>query len=655
MSPSTKRRAGVGTGLSVLAIALVLTAFQTSPPAPDPRYGLDDWMTLSRVSSFRWSPDGRYIYYTSDDAESGTDEIFRVAPAGGAPELLSRNPEGERPEPKTGISLSADGSTIVYTSARYFQSYDNIFRMPASGGPPEALTFNDGMIETGPALSPDGETLAYYARTGSRAHIFLRDLSEEGAWPRRFSPTEVQETSPAWSPDGRTLAFSRQGDIWVRDAAGGEARRIIEDDLAGGNGSFTWSPDGTQIAFTRGSSGFSQIGVVDVATGAVTPITNSPNDHGSVSWSPDGTTLAFVRGDDVGMSQDIATVNADGTGPMNILTSDRAKGQRSGPEFSPDGQSLAFLESTGTTPRDVWIVPAQGGDARRVTNSLGRIDPSDLSVPEEVFYPSTDSLMIPAILWRPKDFDPDRRYPVIVRLHGHPGQWNHGFQMMTQYFVDQGFVAIAPNPRGSRGFGQGFHDLHIADYGGMELDDVMSVLPYLESLGYVDMDRKATWGGSGGGYMSFVIATERPDAFQAQVIRAPVADWEMLAIDRYGASGMAWTAGRTPVRERSEFGGAPDEIPEEYFRRSPINFVENVEVPQLLFQGLRDSAVLPRQSRTWAQGMEAAGNSNLLTYHEYPHEDHGLSRYRSTVRDRLERMTAFFVEHLDFPALAGEE
>ncbi len=657
MRSTNASRPGWRRGGYALASAVALSAagaFQESPSEPVARYTLDDWMTLSSVSSFQWSPDGEHVYFTSDAADSGTDEIFRVAVDGGAPERLSRNPEGERPEPKTGMVLSGDGSTIVYTSARYFQSYDNIFRMPADGGVGEPLTFNDGVIETGPDLSPDGRTLAYYARTGSGARIFLLDLSTEGAWPRPFTNEDVQETSPSWAPDGRTIAFSRQGDIWIRSADGGEARRVVEEDFAGGNGSFSWSPDGSRIAFTRGSSGFSQIGVVDVATGAVTPLTSGPHEHGSVSWSPDGRRLVFVRSDDVGMSEDVAIMNADGSGSMTILTSDRPKGQRSGPKFSPDGASVAFIESTGTTPSDVWLIPAGGGEARRLTNSLGRIDPGSLGVPEEVFYPSTDSLMIPAILWRPPDFDPGRRYPVIVRLHGHPGQWNHGFQMMTQYFVDRGFVVIAPNPRGSEGFGQGFHDLHIGDYGGMELDDVMSVLPYLESLGYVDMERKATWGGSGGGYMSFVIATERPRAFQAQVIRAPVADWELLAIDRFGASGMAWTAGRTPVRERAEFGGAPHEIPGEYFRRSPINFVEHVEVPQLLFQGMRDSAVLPRQSRLWAQRMREHGKEGLLTYHEYPHEDHGLTRYRATVRDRLERMSAFFAEHLDLPALTRQ-
>jgi dipeptidyl aminopeptidase/acylaminoacyl peptidase len=225
--------------------------------------------------------------------------------------------------------------------------------------------------------------------------------------------------------------------------------------------------------------------------------------------------------------------------------------------------------------------------------------------------------------------------------------------LIGQYFVQQGFVLIYPNPRGSRDFGQGFHDLHIGDYGGTEFEDVMNVLDYLSELPYVDMSRKATWGGSGGGYMSFVIATEAPRAFQAQVIRAPVSSWKKLAIDRYAASGRAWTPTRTPRRERSEFGGPEVEIPEEYYQRSPINFVESVEVPQLLFQGLRDSSVPPIQSQMWVARMHELGKSNLIDYVEYPDEDHSLRRYRATVRDRIERMQQFLGQHLNIRGLVN--
>ena len=636
-------------------LALVATALAAvAPPAPAHAQSLDDWLTVSRVGEFVWSADGDAFYYTSNAHPSGTQAIFRVAASGGEPSPLDWPPEGVRPEPARSLTLSPDGDEIVFVSARYFQGYDNLWRIPtaSAGGPPRPITFNDAVIETNPALSPDGRTLAYQVRTPAGPRIFLRDLDDPRAWPRLFTEADANETSPLFSPDGRLIAFSRGGDIRVRALDGGESRVVVDLAIGGGNGGFAWSPDGTRLAFTNARSGWTQVAVVDIANGDVTPITYAEREHGGVSWSPDGRRLVFIRSDASGFSNHVVVAPADGTGVVRELTTGR--GRRSQPRFSPNGDELAWIEQSDTRAPDIWKTAwnrGEGGERPvRVTNSMGRIDPSRLSEAEEVYYPGPDNLPIPTLLYRPRDFDASRTYPVIVRLHGHPGQWNHSFEMMRQYWIQRGFVIVAPNPRGSRGFGQGFHDLHIADYGGVEFRDVMNVIPFLDGLGYVDMTRKATWGGSGGGYMSLVIATEAPDVFQAQVIRAPVSEWRLLANDRFAASGRHWTAGRTPRRERSEFGGPYEEIPEEYEERSPVNYVDNVRVPQLLLQGLRDAAVPPRQSQVWAERMREAGRGDLLTYVEYPDEDHSLRRYKATVRDILERMNALFTRHLGLNA-----
>lgn len=606
------------------------------------RYDIEDWLTVSAVSSYVWSPDGERFYYTSNAAPTGTDAIYRVDAEGGRPRLLSSTPSGERPEPVQQLTISPDGRTLYFLKAHYYQAYTNVYRMSVDGGPAEALTFDNAVIQTGPAPAPDGRTLAFWQRTGRGTKIHLMDL-ENPSWTRLLRPEGGQERGASWSSDGQ-LAFTAGGQIWVQTGVDGEARPLVSDSFDGGAGGGVWSPDGTRMAVTNSASGFSQIGVVDVASGRMTPITYEAKEHSSPAWSPDGEWLVYIRNDDAGMSRDVVLTRADGSGETRLLTS--GKGMRTSPSFSPDGSRVAFLESTSVRTTDLWSVAVDGTGRRQITNSMGRIDPASLREAEEVFYSAGDNIPIPTMMWHPADFDDAREYPVLVRLHGHPGQWNHGFQLLTQYFVSQGYVAVAPNPRGSRGFGAGFHDLHIADYGGVEFDDVMRVLPFLESLGYIDMDRKATWGGSGGGYMSFVIATEAPDAFEAQVIRAPVSDWNLLAIDRFGAEGRAWTANRTPVRTRSEFGGAPEEIPAEYYRRSPINFVENVTVPQLLIQGLRDGSVPPRQSQVWAERMRELGKGELLEYVELADEDHGLRRYKSTTALRIELMERFFERHL---------
>ncbi len=644
---SPHRRICAAPFLLHLPLAFALIPFSLTAASAQ---SIEDWLSVSRVGEFAWSVDGAHLFYTSNDDESGTRVIFRVRSDGSGRERLGWPPPGVRPEPAQSLRVSPSGEELIFVSARYYQGFDNLWRLSASpsGGEPRPITFNDAVIETAPTLSADGRTVAYQVRTPAGPRIFLRDLAEPRAWPRLFTMGDENETAPSFSPDGRSIAFSSGGDIRVRTLEGDERRVVVDPAIGGGNGGFVWSPDGTRLAFTNSRSGWAQVAVVKIETGEVTPITWEERGHGDISWSPDGGWLSFTRSDESGFSNQVVVAPSDGAQPPSEIT--RGKGMRTQPRFSPDGDKLAWIEQTDTRTADIWKTSWKDGTwgetPVQITHSMGRMDSTQLSEAEEVYYPGPDNLPVPTLLYRPRNFDASRRYPVIVRLHGHPGQWNHSFEMMRQYWVQRGFVVVAPNPRGSRGFGQGFHDLHIADYGGVEFRDVMNVIPFLAALGYVDMSRKATWGGSGGGYMSLVIATEAPDAFEAQVIRAPVSDWRLLANDRFAASGRHWTAGRTPRRERSEFGGSYDEIPEEYDRRSPVNFVEAVEVPQLLLQGLRDAAVPPRQSQVWAERMRDAGKGDLLTYVEYPDEDHSLRRYKATVHDILERMDAFLTRHL---------
>ena len=640
--------------VALAAVAAVVSAADAG--SAQARYTVDDFMTVNSVGEYAWSPDGRSLYYVSNAGDTGTREIFRVPVSGGQPVQLSRKlipehriqPVADRPEPKGNLVISPDGSRIIFTSARYFQNMDNIYSMSADGSDVRQHTWHDGIIETGPALSPDGRTLAFFDRRARGTKIYLLDLATPDAWPRLFAPEgNLTERDPVWSPDGSKLMFTRSGELWVQPVSGGEARRLVEPGYSVGGPS--WSPDGTKVAVTSGASGFSQIGIVDLATGKLTPVTYAQRGHSSPSWSPDGRTLVFTVDDGLGMSSQVAVMPADGSSEPRLLTS--GPGERRSPSFSPDGREIVFAETTTQRTSDLWAIPAQGGRARQITNSMGRVDPRRLSEAREITYPAVDNLPIPALLYLPPGFDPNRRYPAVLALHGHPGSWNHSFALYWQHMSQLGYVVLAPNPRGSANMGQGFHDLHVGDYGGTEFEDVMGAVDYMRTLGYIDMDRLATEGGSGGGYMQFVIATEAPQVFKAQIIRAPVSSWRWLAMERYVSPARFNTPTREPQRAREEFGGAYTDIPERYDERSPLNFVENVVVPQLLMQGMRDSSVPPNESRRWVERMRELGKERLIEYVEYPDEDHGLSRYRATVEDRLRRNEAFLAKHLG-PAVA---
>jgi hypothetical protein len=222
-------------------------------------------------------------------------------------------PGGERPEPKTGLQLSADGSTLYFATSRLFQSYDNIFTLPVARGGAPGGDLQRRVIETGPTLSPDGRTLAYFSRTGAGTRILLQDMERPESWPRMLLPEAPPgERSPQFSPDGRHILSRPGGDLWVVEAGGGRT-------AAGGGGGPRRGeriacvvprrdPDrlheGGQRFLPGGDRGRGHRGG-DLPHPA-------PRDHSEVSWAPDGRSVVFVRGTGGHMSQEVVVVAADG-------------------------------------------------------------------------------------------------------------------------------------------------------------------------------------------------------------------------------------------------------------------------------------------------------------------------------------------------------
>src|SRR5690606_20155528 len=345
-------------------LALVLAAAalgQARSACAQGTYDIDDLMPIHSVSEYAWSPDGRFIYYISTAGSTGVAEIFRIPAQGGQPTQLTDKlvpefkvtPIADRPEPKADLEVSPDGRRIFFTSARYFQNMDNIYSIAADGSDVRQHTWHDAVIETAPAVSPDGKTLAFFDRRPRGTKIYLLDLENPKAWPRLFAPGNLTERDPVWSPDGKSLLFTRNGEIWIQAVEGGEPRRLVEPGYS--ISSAVWSPDGTKVAVTSTASGFSQIGIVDVATGKLTPLTYRHRGHSTPAWSPDGRMLVFTVDDGLGLSNQVAIMPADGSSEPRLLTT--GPGTRRAPRFSPDGREITYLESTTTRTSDIWAIP----------------------------------------------------------------------------------------------------------------------------------------------------------------------------------------------------------------------------------------------------------------------------------------------------------
>jgi dipeptidyl aminopeptidase/acylaminoacyl peptidase len=299
---------------------------------------------------------------------------------------------------------------------------------------------------------------------------------------------------------------------------------------------------------------------------------------------------------------------------------------------------------TPQTTQDIWI--HENRELRQLTDSMAGWTASQFSAPEGHSFQSREGFPVPGLLFKPVNFEPSRRYPAVIRIHGgFDGQWVNSFDLLGQYFLLKGMVLFYPNPRGSGGYGRMYERLNDGDWGGGDVDDLIRAHEYLKTLPFVDGDHVGIWGGSYGGYLSFALAAFAPGRFQAAVVRAGISDLRSHLMERLYSAGRFNPSGAYS----RQLGGMPDENPDFYRDRSPLTWADAVKTPMLVLHGLRDDRVPPSQSEIWVKALEKRGVP--VEWVEYPDEDHSLTRSKTTVSDRLTRMEELFRRYLGLNSL----
>ena len=408
-------------------------------------------------------------------------------------------------------------------------------------------------------------------------------------------------------------------------ADGGTPRQVTSGEWAA-NGT-TWMPDGRSLLFTSNRIADSEyawreseIYKVDVASGAITPLTRRKGpDNGPVP-SPDGKLIAYTGYDSTNATWKDATMylmDADG-GNVRALT-EKLDRSPSGMMWAPDGGGVYFnVENEGS--RNLYFVSLRG-DVRAVTkgaqvltvSDLGRSflavgtmsttsKPTDivafdvrtpvirpltdvngdvlagkkLATTEEVWYTSVDGYRIQGWIVKPADFDPAKKYPLMLEIHGGPhSMYNVGFSFARQDHAANGFVVLYTNPRGSTGYGSAFGNAIKNAYPGKDYNDLMAGVDTVINRGYIDRNRLYVFGCSGGGVLTSWIVGQT-DRFAAASANCPVTNWMSFVGTTDGAS---WY---------HNFEKFPWDDPSEHLRRSPIMYVGNVKTPTMLMTGVND-------------------------------------------------------------------
>jgi dipeptidyl aminopeptidase/acylaminoacyl peptidase len=450
--------------------------------------------------------------------------------------------------------------------------------------------------------------------------------------------------------------------ILVGSTDGGEPRLVHEDvkqtfwsmtgDARGGSQA---SPDGKWISFVSDKDGWDHLYVAPASSGAPVQITRGAFEAWRPSWSPDATRIAFDsnEGPNPGNRQiRVATIGSD-PAKAKIATITSGRGTNIDAQWSPDGRAVVYQHTDPQNSADLWAIDVTNAGAKpvRLTDSMpAGIDRAALVEPELVHYPGPDGKPVPAYLFVPKNLDRTKKHPAIVWVHGDGVNQNYDgwhvqrnyavYYSFHQYLLQQGYVVLAPDYRGSIGYGSAWREAVYMDVGGNDFKDAANSADYLKTLPYVDADRLGVWGLSYGGFFTLLAVTERPTAFRAAVDVAGVADYAMYYEDPYHGG---WTASRI---------GTPEQNPKVYAQASPISHVDRLVRPLLVLHGTADVNVPYLHSVRLIDALLKNNKGSLVEFMTYPGEFHYFTR-EHVLRDAWTRVDAFFNKWLKQPTSAA--
>ncbi len=590
-------------------------------------------------SGAKWSPDGRWVAFASDrpgqiaDTKADTRQIYVIDPTGGEARQVTKLDDGVN-----GYEWAPDSKTIAFTTKD-----------------PLSKAQKDRVERYGEYSVIDGDE--------RMTHLWTVDVTAAPVVAPIKSDTAASTSAAAAPPAGVP-----------------EAHRLTEGEAFSVSG-FSWSKDGSKIAFAASKDGELKHGgtttiyAVTIADKKVTKLVTTPGPNSDPHFSPDGTQVAFVTADGAQYffyaNQKIAVVPATGGTPkvvsgnfdedarllewgekgiffgalkktaahlylLNVATASVEQVTHpddvvaNGFSFSKDFSQVAYRAAGPNTGGDIYVASTSNDSAAiRITHLDDAMKAFTLARREVVHWKSGDSATVEGILIKPADFDPKKKYPLLVVIHGGPTGIDQPVVNPDRYypvelFVAKGALVLRPNYRGSAGYGAAFRSLNVRNLGVGDYADVISGVDYLISQGFVDKDRVGSMGWSEGGYISAFITTSS-DRFKAVSVGAGISDWMTYYVN----------TDITPFT-RQYLKATPWDDPEIYKKTSPISYIAKAKTPTLIQQGDRDKRVPVPDSFELRQALEDKGVPvKMVLYHGFGHPIDKPKQQRAVMEENL--------------------
>ena len=627
-----------------------------------------------RDSSPRWSPDGKYLVFTrvtEKDGKPESPQLFMLSMAGGDAFPFTTLPKGAG-DPR----WSPDGKTIAFTSStnpedlakqeKKKRKEEELKQAVAAEASPSAS--KDAEKEKQKPVEAAVKQAESEAERESDIHVVTRAVyrgddegyydfkrpqhiwvvpaprnADEKVQPKQLTTGRFDEGGTVWSKDGSQIYFASlhndepyyerpKTELYSIPAGGGDATKLTTIDMD--TGGFALSPDGKQIAFiasaTQPINSYSQpdLWVLDLVKDA-----KPRNITGGFDWDV-GASVFGDQGSPRGGGGNVPIWAADGksivenfakegqtnlgafdvaTGAMTEIT----KGNQAVVRFrgAPDASRLVYFLSTPTKIGDLFWLDRVSGEARQLTQSNDELfGQLNLTEPEEIRYKSFDGKSVQAWLQKPPGFDPAKKYPLILNIHGGPhAAYGYIFEHEFQWMAAKGYVVLYPNPRGSTSYGQEFGNVIQFRYPGDDYKDLMLGVDEAIKRGYIDAKKLGVTGGSGGGLLTNWVVGHT-DRFAAAVSQRDIASWTDW-----------WYTADFTLFQPTWFKAPPFQDPEDFKARSPITYINDVKTPSMFILGENDYRTPPGAGGE--QMFRALKFRKIPTVMvKFPNESHELSR-----------------------------
>ena len=617
--------------------------------------------TISLQSAYdaRISPDGKHVLFqkrTTDWQNNRYDRELWLAKSGSQPIQLTNNADGN----SSNARWSPDGQWIAFLSKMGEKTQIQVVR--AAGGAVFQVTHTDQNIGSF-AWSPDGSQIAFsQSEDDSKSKDKRKDLygafavedaeySRDQLWLVDFKPERLNQHLLPQQLKDETLTEERK------------ARQLIADAEFHIN-DYRWSPDGKHMAVEHQPNPLintffkADISVFDLETETLTTVVENPSYDGLIDWSPNSRSILYTSSVDNTTSNyytntRLFRIDTDGSNQKELALDfdediNRISWNKSGifalgwqktkrpllridpktgktriistsPEriwsytFSDNGKQLTFAGANDDDITEIYTSKYPLKNSKKITNQSQQLADVPTTDSEVIAWRSEDETIIEGVLHKPKDYDPNKKYPLLVVIHGGPTGISVPGPVRTYvypiaHWVNKGALVLEPNYRGSAGYGAEFRALNVKNLGVGDAWDVLSGVQYLQDKGMIDADKVGAMGWSQGGYISAFLTTHS-DKFQATSVGAGISNWMTYYVN-------------TDIHPftRQYLKGTPWSDPDVYAKTSPMTKITNASTPTLIQHGENDRRVPIANAYELYQGLQDVGvDARLIVYKGFGH------------------------------------